>query len=125
MIAGAGITPNDILAWHDFFVTVAQVGATLAGLIFVGLTISLPHILKADGYLTRAFAALFVQFEMLVIGVDRAYSRPAIRYFLGVEFIATGLALSAAIFVFARNFREDENSFRARQQDAAHRARHA
>jgi len=109
MVAGVGITANDILAWHDFFGIVAQVGATLAGLIFVGLTISLPHILKADGYLSRAFAALFVQLELLAIGVIGLipYQHPI---FLGAQFIGIGLALSGAILVFSRNFREDENS---------------
>lgn len=109
MVAGVGITANDILAWHDFFGIVAQVGATLAGLIFVGLTISLPHILKADGYLSRAFAALFVQFELLAIGVIGLipYQHPI---FLGLQFIGVGVALFMAILVFGRNFPEDEKS---------------
>lgn len=103
------MTENDILAWHDFFDTVAQVGATLAGLIFVGLTISLPHILKADGYLSRAFAALFVQFELLIIAIAALIPGQP-RNLLGLEFVATGLALFAAITVFARQFPEDSNS---------------
>ena len=54
------MTAQAILAWHDFFMTIAQVGATLVGLLFVGLTISLPHVLGVSGYLNRAFAALFL-----------------------------------------------------------------
>jgi len=103
------MTESDILAWHDFFDTVAQVGATLAGLIFVGLTISLPHILKADGYLSRAFAALFVQFELLIIAISAIIPGQP-RNLLGLEFIATALALFAAIMLFARQFPEDGNS---------------
>src|SRR5579864_5697890 len=64
------MTTDVILGWHDFFMTIAQVGATLAGLLFVGLTISLPHVLGVRGYLSCAFAALFLQFEMLVIGLS-------------------------------------------------------
>lgn len=107
---GARMTENGILAWHDFFDTVAQVGATLAGLIFVGLTISLPHILKARGYLSRAFAALFVQFELLIIAIAALIPGQP-RALLGLEFIATGLVLFAAIMLFARKFPEDSHSF--------------
>jgi hypothetical protein len=103
------MTESDILAWHDFFDTVAQVGATLAGLIFVGLTISLNHILKADGYLSRAFAALFVQFELLIIAIAALIPGQP-QYLLGLEFIAAGLALFAAITLFALQFPEDSNS---------------
>ena len=109
------MTQADILAWHDFFDTVAQVGATLAGLIFVGLTISLNQILKVDGYLSRAFAALFVQFELLIIAIAAIIpGQPP--YLLGLEFIATGLALFIAITLFARRFREDETSILGRRR---------
>ncbi len=98
-----------ITDWHDFFVTIAQVGATLAGLLFVGLTISLNHLLQAGGYLSRAFAALFLQFETLVIGLfGLVPGQPA--WVLGAEFILAGLAVLAGISVFARNFPEDELS---------------
>ena len=103
------MTPEDIIGWHDFFVTIAQVSATLAGLLFVGLTISLQHVIGVSGYLSRAFAALFLQFEMLVIGLWGLL--PAQTGFaLGVELIATGLAFATGIFVFAYNFPEDGQS---------------
>jgi hypothetical protein len=103
------MTAEEILGWHDFFVTIAQVGATLAGLLFVGLTISLQHVIGVSGYLSRAFAALFLQFEMLVIGLWGLL--PAQTGFgLGVELIATGLAFATGIFVFAYNFPEDGQS---------------
>jgi len=94
-----------ILAWHDFFMTMAQVGATLAGLLFVGLTISLPHVLGVSGYLSRAFAALFLQFEMLVIGLWGLLPAQT-GAALGWEFIVTGLAFATGIFLFAYNFPE-------------------
>jgi hypothetical protein len=103
------MTSTDILAWHDFFVTMAQVGATLAGLLFVGLTISLGHMLQGSGYLARAFAALYLQLETLLIGLAGLIpGQPAA--FLGVELIVIGLALLAGITTFARNFPEDEHS---------------
>ena len=100
---------GDILAWHDFFAVVAQIGATLAGLLFVGLTISLEHLLQARGYLSRAFAALFLQFEILLIGLFGLV--PAqLQWAFGVELIVLGTALFAAIETFSRNFPEDDQS---------------
>jgi len=103
------MTASDLLAWHDFFGLVAEVGATLAGLLFIGLTISLDHVLKAPGYLARAFAALFLQLEMLLIGLFGVIpGQPA--YVLGLEFIAVGLALFGGIATFTRNFPECDRS---------------
>lgn len=88
---------------------IAQTGATLAGLLFVGLTISLQHMLNARGYLSRAFSALFLQFETLLIGLFGLIpSQPP--FLLGIEFILAGLAILAGILTFVRNFPEDENS---------------
>lgn len=103
------MTAAAIFEWHDFFVTISQVGATLAGLLFVGLTISLPHVLGVTGYLSRAFAALFLQFEMLVIGLFGLLPGQS-GLALGTEFIVTGLAFAIGIGVFARNFPEDGQS---------------
>ena len=103
------MTSDVILGWHDFFMTIAQVGATLAGLLFVGLTISLQHVLGVRGYLSRAFAALFLQFEMLVIGLSGLVpGQPA--WMLGVELVVAGLAFFIGIALFAWNFPEDGQS---------------
>src|SRR5579872_5446089 len=110
LVGGCGtLTGATLLAWHDFFVTIAQVGATLAGLLFVGLTISLGHMLHAGGYLSRAFTALFLQFETLLIGLFGLLpDQPPLS--LGLEFIVAGLAVLTGIAVFTRNFPEDEFS---------------
>src|ERR1700712_4370748 len=95
--------------WHDYFITVAQVSATLAGLLFVGLTISLGHVLAGNGYMSRAFVALFLQFEMLLIGIFGVVpGQPA--WVVGAEFIVTGLAVLAGTSIFVANFPEDPNS---------------
>jgi hypothetical protein len=99
----------DIAAWAGFFGIIAQIGATLAGLLFVGLTISLEHVIAARGYLARGFTALAMQFEILLLGVfGMVPGQPAIA--LGIEFAATGLFILAGTMVFARNFPEDERS---------------
>jgi modulator of FtsH protease len=103
------MTESAILNWHDYFITVAQVSATLTGLLFVGLTISLGHMLQGYGYLMRAFTALFLQFEMLLVGLFAIVpGQPAAA--LGAEMIVTGLAFLAGISVFAHNFPESETS---------------
>jgi hypothetical protein len=103
------MTESAILNWHDYFVTVAQVSATLAGLLFVGLTISLSHVLQGYGYLMRAFTALFLQFEMLLIGLFAIVpGQPP--FALGLELIVTGLAILGGILLFAHNFAESEQS---------------
>ena len=100
------MTESAILSWHDYFVTVAAVSATLAGLLFVGLTISLSHMLQGYGYLSRAFTALFMQFEMLVLGLFAIVpGQPG--YVLGGEFILTGAAFLAGISIFAYHFPEN------------------
>jgi hypothetical protein len=103
------MTASDILAWHDFFAAVAGAGATLAGLLFVGLTISLEHIVQARGYLSRAFTALFLQFEILLLGLFALVpGQPG--WVLGLEWIIAGVGVLAGITAFRRNFPEDENS---------------
>src|SRR5258705_13975896 len=103
------MTANDILAWQGFFGIVAQIGATLTGLLFVGLTISLGSVLQAKGYLYRGFAALYLQFETVVLGLCGILPGQS-AFALGLEFTFTGLAVLAGIKIFGRSFPEDENS---------------
>jgi len=103
------MTESAIAAWHDYFATLAAISATLAGLLFVGLTISLNHMLEGQGYLYRAWAALFLQFEALLIGLFALVPGQPVSI-LGGEFIVTGLAVLAAIRIFGHYFPEDERS---------------
>ncbi|HJW41554.1 MAG TPA: hypothetical protein VJ476_10045 [Rhizomicrobium sp.] len=104
-----GMIEAALLSWHDYFITVAQVSATLAGLLFVGLTISLSHVLAGTAYMNRAFVALFLQFEMLLIGIFGVVpGQPG--WVAGAEFIVTGLAILTGTSIFAHNFPEDPNS---------------
>src|SRR6185437_11735067 len=100
---------NNLSAWHDYFVTVAQVSATLAGLLFVGVTISLNHMLQGRGYLYRAWAALLLQFETLLVGLFALIPGQP-QQWLGAEYIATGIAVLVAIRAFGYFFRDDGQS---------------
>ncbi|HEY1614076.1 MAG TPA: hypothetical protein VGF97_10335 [Rhizomicrobium sp.] len=104
------MTAADILAWHDYFVTEAQVSATLVGLLYVGVTISLNHLLQGRGYLYRAWAALLLQFEALLIGLFGIVPGQPPQA-LAWELIGIGVAVFAAIRTFGHYFPEDENSF--------------
>ena len=103
------MSESAIANWHDYFATLAAVSATLAGLLFVGLTISLNHMLEGHGYLYRAWAALFLQFEALLIGLFALVPGQP-EQALGAEFVVTGLAILAAIRIFGHYFPEDERS---------------
>src|ERR1700761_3846755 len=98
-----------LASWHDYFITVAQVSATLAGLLFVGLTISLDHVLAGNGYMSRAFVALFLQFEMLLIGLFGIVPGQPVTV-TGAEFIVTGLGVLIGTSIFVYNFPEHENA---------------
>ena len=103
------MTPDDIMEWHDFFITIATVGATLAGLLFIGLTISLPHLVGTQGYLTRAFTALFMQFEIALVGIFGLIPRQPIIAF-GLELLVTGVAVFIGITMFWMHFPENPNA---------------
>jgi hypothetical protein len=103
------MTEAALAVWHDYFITVAQVSATLAGLLFVGLTISLHHVLSGTGYMSRGFVALFLQFEMLLIGLFGIVpGQPA--WAVGGEFIVTGFAVFGGTALFVHNFPEHDNA---------------
>ena len=103
------MTTADILAWHDFFAILAEVGSTLAGLLFVGLTISLGHVLHTRGYLARVFGAFFLLFESVLIGMFGLLPNQS-PFALGLEFVIISLAVLAGIKAFARAFPEDHNT---------------
>lgn len=103
------MTASALALWHDFFITVAQVSATLAGLLFVGITISLDHVLAKDGYMNRGFIALFLQFEMLLVGIFGIVpGQPG--WAVGGEFVLTGVGILIGTSIFAYNFREDASA---------------
>ena len=55
--------------WHDFFVATAGASAALAGLVFVGVSISLGKVLDNATLPPRALIALILFFSILLISI--------------------------------------------------------
>jgi len=85
--------------WHDFFVAEAGASAALAGLIAVGLSISLAELLRYPHLLLRAAGALTLLMAVLVtstmllapgrtmhtIGMEMFRRGPSLTEFLSVS----------------------------------------
>jgi modulator of FtsH protease len=98
-----------VAGWHEYFIGVVTAGAALTGLLFIGLTLSLQYVLAGKGYLFRAFASVYLQFEAVVVGLFGLVPGQPI-WVLGIEWIVTGLAFLLGFVSFASNFPEDPNS---------------
>lgn len=55
--------------WNNFYIAVATASATLTGLIFIGISISLTRILSVRGLPERALVSLTLLLNMLVLSL--------------------------------------------------------
>ncbi len=87
--------PPDLEQWNNFFILVGTGSATLAGLVFVALTINLRGVAKDATHRYRAinmltgFASVFLLSALALMGHQRAFA-------LGLEWLIVA-ALAAAI----------------------------
>ena len=86
--------------WHDFFLSAAGASATLAGLVFVGLSINLSMILAnpAYGLSGRALEALVLLMAVLIVTCLLLVPAQGM-VIAGVEVLAVGVADWVAIVV--------------------------
>ena len=86
--------------WHDFFLSAAGAAATLAGLVFVGLSINLSMILAnpAYGLPGRALEALVLLMAVLIVTCLLLVPAQGM-VIAGVEVLAVGVADWVAIVV--------------------------
>lgn len=84
-----------LLLWHDFFLAEAGASSALAGLLFVAVSINLPHILKFSHLPTRAIEALLTLLSLLVVATFGLVPNQS-SITLGVEFLGTGVLIWAA-----------------------------
>ena len=76
--------------WDNFFVATAGAAATLTGLIFVGLSISLSKILSVSTLPTRAFESLMLLLTILIISsLCLVPGQPL--YLIGIEILTIGI----------------------------------
>jgi hypothetical protein len=100
--------------WESFFVAQVGASAALAGLLFVGVSINLAKILAAPRLTARAFQALVVLLEVLVISSLLLVPRQPIAL-LGGEVLAIGGGVWVMIAIFdASNLRDATGDYRAR-----------
>ena len=84
--------------WQGFFVAQTGASAALAGLVFVSVSISLPKILASPHLPDRAFQALIVLLEILVIASLMLV--PQSLRLLGIEVLAAGFAVWIVVAIF-------------------------
>jgi modulator of FtsH protease len=95
--------------WNDFYVAIAGASATLTGLIFVGVSISLAKILSIRGLPDRALLSLILLLNTLVISL--LFLVPDVP----LETLAA-LVLIIGVLVWLIVFRCDIHIFRNKQR---------
>ena len=92
-------------AWSDFFLAEAGASAALTGLIFVGVSISLPKIVANAGLPSRALEAIVLLLSVLVISSLLLVPDLSWRT-VGIEVIVVGgLTWAMTLVLQTRNWR--------------------
>ena len=76
--------------WNDFFLATAAAAATLTGLIFVGISINLTHILSFPVLVIKASVALILLLMILIFSALLLVPQES-HYLIGCETIVLGL----------------------------------
>jgi hypothetical protein len=99
-------------SWDSFFQAQVGASATLAGLVFVGVSINLTKIIASDHLPNRALEALFVLWTNLVLSSLYLVPGQGLGVY-GIEVIASGLVLWPVVsLLHFRSMRTIEPEFR-------------
>jgi hypothetical protein len=86
------------MVWTDFFVAQVGASASLAGLLFVGVSLNMSKILASRGLPERALGALVLLVTILIVASLELVPGQS-EAVLGVEIVAVGLVAWAATTV--------------------------
>ena len=86
----------DPTEWHDLFVATAGASATLAGLLFVAVSINVDRILKYEGLPERGMEALAMLLTALVVSIAGLLPGQG-HVALGIEMLAITGVLAALL----------------------------
>jgi len=75
-------------AWRDYFVTTGSIGAAIAGLVFVALSINLREILRYPAIVGRGAEALALLLSIAAVAIVGVW--PADRAVVGVAVLLVG-----------------------------------
>jgi hypothetical protein len=85
------------MEWKDFFAVTAGAAATLTGLIFVGVSISLAKILSIATLPSRAFISLILLLAILIVSVLRMVPGQS-QIAVGIEVLIIGITVWITVF---------------------------
>ena len=98
--------------WNDLFVATAGASATLAGLMFVGLSINLDKLVKMPGVLLRAAASLALLTSALGLSILLLIPDQSVRN-AGIEILGVAIASAAIVGLLSlRSIRHTSISYR-------------
>lgn len=98
--------------WNDLFVATAGASATLAGLIFVGLSINLAKLVDMPAVLLRAAAALVLLMAVLGISILLLIPDQSTRN-AGIEVTGVAIAIGFLVLLLSeRSVRRSSEEFR-------------
>lgn len=87
--------------WNDLFVATAGASATLAGLLFVGLSINLDRLVTMSGVLLRAAASLALLTSMLGLSILLLIPDQSVRN-AGIEVLGVAIASACIVGILSR-----------------------
>ncbi len=98
--------------WSDLFVATAGASATLAGLLFVGLSINLDKLVKMSGVLLRAAASLALLTAMLGLSILLLIPDQTVRN-AGIEVLGVAIASAGIVGILSvRSVRHTHPQYR-------------
>jgi modulator of FtsH protease len=98
--------------WSDLFVATAGASATLAGLLFVGLSINLDKLVNLPGVLLRAAASLALLTSMLGLSILLLIPDQSVRN-AGIEVLGVAIASACIVGILSlRSIRDTPPQYR-------------